>query len=169
MMKKPIFILVLLIVFISPLLTLFSSETKTINFSLPGLLDSSKTISLNDYKDKVVVLNIWASWCQGCREEQPDFVDIQEKYPKEKLVLITVNIDNNKDNALEFMDELKQQLGKEINFIALYDEKKELAKSLKPKALPVTYVINKGGSISKTIYGKKIDELKESIKALIAN
>jgi rhodanese-related sulfurtransferase/peroxiredoxin len=46
------------------------------NFRLPGLLDSTKTVSLADHKGKPVVVNFFASWCVYCNEELPGFVQV---------------------------------------------------------------------------------------------
>ncbi len=52
-----------------------------------------KTFSLSEFKDKVVVLEFWATWCPPCRESIPHLSKLQEKY-KDKIVLIGVSGEN---------------------------------------------------------------------------
>ena len=46
------------------------------DFALPELREPSKIISPNQMRGKVWLLNVWASWCVGCREEHPFLLDI---------------------------------------------------------------------------------------------
>jgi thiol-disulfide isomerase/thioredoxin len=54
-----------------------------------GLKDiSGKTIDKKDYKDKVLILDVWGTWCPPCRTEIPHFVKLQEKYRDKGLRII---------------------------------------------------------------------------------
>jgi len=48
-------------------------------FALARLDDAAKTVSLDDLKGKVFILNVWASWCVACREEHPILLDFAKK------------------------------------------------------------------------------------------
>jgi len=48
-------------------------------FALARLDDAAKTVSLDDLKGKVFILNVWASWCVACREEHPILLDFARK------------------------------------------------------------------------------------------
>ncbi len=59
------------------------------------LKDSSgKTVSLNDYRGKVVLLDFWATWCHGCQEEIPWFSDFHRKYAGKGLAVVGVSLDS---------------------------------------------------------------------------
>jgi peroxiredoxin len=59
-----------------------------------GLQDSvGKRANLKDYRGKVVVLDFWATWCHGCKEEIPWFSEFQRKYGDEGLSVIGVSLD----------------------------------------------------------------------------
>ena len=47
--------------------------------------------SLADDRGKVIVLNLWATWCPPCREEMPTLERLQERYGKEGVVVIAVS------------------------------------------------------------------------------
>lgn len=50
-------------------------------------LSSNREESLQQYADKVVILNIWATWCPPCRAEMPDLDELQQKHPEQLKVL----------------------------------------------------------------------------------
>ena len=59
-----------------------------------GLQDSSgKQTNLKEYRGKVVVLDFWATWCHGCKEEIPWFSEFQRKYGDKGLSVIGVSLD----------------------------------------------------------------------------
>jgi cytochrome c biogenesis protein CcmG/thiol:disulfide interchange protein DsbE len=63
----------------------------------PGftLLDAQGAeVRLSDYKGKVVLLNFWATWCTGCKEEIPSFIDFQTKYKSSGLEVLGVSMDD---------------------------------------------------------------------------
>src|ERR1700728_1306616 len=53
-------------------------------------------ISTAEWKDKVVLLNFWATWCPPCREEVPELVDLQTRY-KDRLQVIGISMDDPED------------------------------------------------------------------------
>jgi thiol-disulfide isomerase/thioredoxin len=55
---------------------------------------NGKSIRLNDYKGKVVLLDFWATWCTGCKEEIPWFIEFVQKYKSKGLVAIGVALDD---------------------------------------------------------------------------
>lgn len=60
-----------------------------------GLTPEGKTLSLNDVKSKVTIIDFWASWCKPCRRENPNVVKLYEKYHDKGLEIIGVSLDNN--------------------------------------------------------------------------
>ena len=60
-----------------------------------GLKDASgKTVMLEQYRGKVVLLDFWATWCTGCKEEMPWFVEYQKKFGTKKFAVIGVAMDD---------------------------------------------------------------------------
>ena len=49
------------------------------SFSLPSLQDESKTVSTSDFAGKTYVLNVWATWCVGCRQEHAALLEIARR------------------------------------------------------------------------------------------
>jgi peroxiredoxin len=70
------------------------------DFNLP-LIDGGQ-LRLSSYRGKVVLLDFWATWCLPCREETPQFVDLQQKYGGEGLQIIGVSMDDSIDPVRPF-------------------------------------------------------------------
>ncbi|HEV2251110.1 MAG TPA: TlpA disulfide reductase family protein [Candidatus Limnocylindria bacterium] len=70
-------------------------------FALPSLTDGS-TISLDQYKGKVVVLNFWASWCIPCKEENPALTDVWERYRGTDVVLLGIVFQDSVEAARDY-------------------------------------------------------------------
>ena len=54
--------------------------------------------SLNKLRGKFVLIDFWASWCAPCMREMPNIKAISDKYPKDKLEIISVSLDKNQGN-----------------------------------------------------------------------
>ncbi len=59
-----------------------------------ALKDSSdNTVSLKDYRGKVILLDFWATWCGGCKEEIPWFSEFERKYGAKGFIVVGVSLD----------------------------------------------------------------------------
>lgn len=65
-------------------------EREAPDFRLPGL--SGDTLSLADFRGKIVFLNFWASWCPPCRKEMPSMEKLWREYKDDGLVIVAVNL-----------------------------------------------------------------------------
>ncbi len=134
-------------------------------------LQHSKEYSLQDFKGKAVLLNFWASWCTGCQAEMPEFMELQKEYKDKGLVIVAVNIDRNKDKAVEFLRELEKSTGKKVNFLVLYDGKKRVIKKYKPIGMPSSYLIDGEGTLVKyfpsSFTKENVHVLKKAIEEVL--
>ncbi len=69
----------------------FSEPTAAPNFTLKDA--AGKRVRLSDFKGKVVLLDFWATWCHGCKDEIPWFIEFQKKYRPRGLAVIGVSMD----------------------------------------------------------------------------
>ena len=150
-----------------------SSDTTrpSVDFKLPHLEDDSKTASLSDYRGQVLLLNLWASWCTGCRKEMSEFITLHQEYRQKKFAVVAVNLDDQKGRALSFLKKFAQAEGRKISFLTLYDRDKSLAARLNPTAFPASYLIDSSGNLVKSYTGsiseKDLPLLRQEIDDLL--
>ena len=109
-------------------------------FTLEYLKESSSFDS-KSLGNGVYLLNIWAQWCKGCKEEMPLFNEVAKKYADKGFKIIAVNIDTKQKKAKKFVKKLESKLGETSSIIFLYDKKKELAKAYDAKVIPISLLI----------------------------
>lgn len=109
-----------------------------------------ETLSLRDFRGKVVVLNAWASWCEPCKQETPALVKSASRFSPDDVAFIGLDAFDSKDKALEFVD----QFG--MTYPSLFDPDGELLGSIPgipPKAVPSTLILDREGRIAVRIIG----------------
>lgn len=115
-------------------------------FSLPSLKGES-TISSDVAKGKVVIVDFWASWCEPCKASFPTYNDLLSKYGSKGLVIIGINIDNDKEKALGFLEETP------AHFLVAVDPDKKVAEAYNLPTMPTSYIIGRDGNILYTHAG----------------
>ena len=108
-----------------------------------------------DYRDKVVVLDFWASWCVPCRRSFPWMNEMHDKYGKDGLVIIGVNMDASTADAEAFLAEIPAR------FQIIYDAEGDLAKRYDVIAMPSSYVFDRDGKQVANHLGFKVKRQDE--------
>ena len=118
------------------------------DFTLPDL--NGKRVSLADYKGRVVLLNIWATWCAPCVEEMPSMEKLHQELKDEKFVILAVSIDESGAKAVRpFMKKHK------LSFPALIDSAGTLNNLYRTTGVPESFIIDKQGRILEEIIGPR--------------
>jgi len=116
------------------------------DFTLPDLEGNSLTLS--DFRGKVIILNFWATWCPPCRKEIPDFVELYEKYKDEGLLIIGVNLDKGDSRAVkQFSKNYK------INYPIVLGNVNVTQDYGGIRGIPTTFVIDRKGDIKEKYVG----------------
>jgi thiol-disulfide isomerase/thioredoxin len=115
-------------------------------FSLPSL-EGGQTISSKDYKGKVMIVDFWASWCGPCKASFAAYNELLKKYGSKGLVIVGINIDNDKEKAREFLAE------NPASFHIAADPEKTVATAYKLPTMPTAYLIDRSGNILYTHAG----------------
>ncbi|HEY7077215.1 MAG TPA: TlpA disulfide reductase family protein [Solirubrobacteraceae bacterium] len=98
--------------------------------------------SLANYKGKVVVLNVWASWCPPCRDEVPLLQRTQEKIAPRGGTVLGIDTQDQSSDALAF---LKQH---DATFPSLRDRDRSYGRELGVTGYPETFVIDRRGRVA---------------------
>jgi len=122
------------------------SGTSAPDFTFPGL--DGKMIRLSDYKGKVVLVNIWATWCPPCVDEMPSMEKLYQKFKGENFEILAVSIDEPGLKAVApFMKKSK------LTFPALIDSEGTIKTVYGITGIPESFIIDKQGILIKKIIG----------------
>lgn len=114
-------------------------KANSINASFKNI--NGETVSLQDLKGKVVVMNFWATWCPPCIAEMPSLQKLHEELKAEKdIVFMAIEVDQDIDKAAKFMAKNKYTL-------PLYTVDAELPEELMSNSIPMTVIFAKNGDI----------------------
>jgi peroxiredoxin len=114
-------------------------------FTLTDATGSS--VKLSDYKGRVVLLNFWATWCHGCQEEIPWFVQFEEKYKGGGLAVIGVSMD---DDGWKSVKPFLEQ--KKLNYTIVVGNE-PMGKLFGLDTMPMTLLIDREGQIAASYSG----------------
>lgn len=118
------------------------AEVQSVDPLLANL--SRDAIRPAELRGKVVLVDIWASWCQPCAEALPFLAQLRDELGKDDLELVTVNVDADRRAATAFL----KGLGLEEKILVLNDpEAKQVEKELGILRLPTTLFIDRTGRV----------------------
>jgi len=115
----------------------------------------SDTLSFNKYQGEVIYVDFWASWCPPCTKSFPYMNHLHNKLKNKGLKIIAVNLDEVVNDANSFLTKSS------ADFMTLYDQDQECAKSFDVKAMPSTYLVDKKGVVRYIHLGFKDSEIEE--------
>lgn len=109
--------------------------------------DSDHSVSLNQYRGQVVLVNFWATWCPPCVEELPSLMSLQERMKGRGLVVVGVSIDVDGDAYHRFLKVHN------INFVTVRDPEQKVASMYGTSGWPETYIIDRQGVLRRKFVG----------------
>ena len=124
-------------------------------FALTDL--SKKTINLDDYKGKKVILNFWATWCPPCVNEMPLLQEVYNNRKGEGIEVIGINYNEDYERVKKFISE------KGVVFTILIDSDLKVSMDYGVIGLPVTFFIDREGRIKEKFKGELNKKLIEDI------
>jgi peroxiredoxin len=115
--------------------------------SFPARRLDGAPASLNDYRGRVVLLNLWASWCVPCQQEMPDLQRLYSENARRGLVVLGVDQGESAQAAASFA----RSHG--VTFPVLLDEEQRYGRAYAAIGLPTTVVIDRSFRIVRGIDG----------------
>ena len=127
------------------------------DFSLNSVREDS-LYTLREMKNKVVLINFWATWCGPCRLEIPDFNELYAKYNNRGFEILGISISDTKEQLINFLNAYK------IDYPVLYGKQNVMQKVLSEYggiySIPISVLIDKNNQILRVYPGailKKYD------------
>jgi len=111
-------------------------------------LRDGRPVGLADYRGRVILLNIWATWCQPCRVEMPAMERLAQRLAGTDFSILAVSVD---DEDSTVVDMFAKQLG--LTFDILHDRSGESQRFYQTHGVPESCVIDRHGVIVKKVIG----------------
>ena len=137
-----------------------SETARAIDFTLTDL--DGKYVSMRELRGHTVYLNFWTTWCKYCKKEMPELQQVSEQYRDKNVIVITVNIGEDKKTAADYI----QSHG--YPFRVLLDTEKTLTKAYGIKSIPVSIIVDPLGNIKhKQVGAMTGDQMKEALDSVL--
>jgi peroxiredoxin len=104
---------------------------------------SGDSVSLSSYRGKVVLLNVWATWCGPCRKEIPELRVINSRYSSQGLTVVGVTVDTEGTEAqiADFVKEFR------MDYALWHDPNERISAQYAIVGLPASFLIDRSGVI----------------------
>ncbi|MGI8770493.1 MAG: TlpA family protein disulfide reductase [Acidobacteriaceae bacterium] len=122
--------------------------------------DASRSIRLDDYRGRVVVLNFWATWCAPCIEELPSLTALQQRMPQ--IQVLAVSTDDDPTAYHRFLAE------HHVGLLTVEDQQQHANALYGTFRYPETYIIDRKGIIRRKFIGEQ-DWTSPEILAYLAH
>lgn len=139
-----------------------SAKAAKLNLTIKDM--NGKEVNLAAYKGKVILLDFWATWCGPCKIEIPAFVELQDRYRDQGLVVLGFSVDDPIDKLKPFAQQFK------MNYPVLVGrDREDVQDAYGPIwGIPTTFLIGRNGKICKKHMGLATKEqFEKEIKALL--
>ena len=137
-----------------------------VNYPAPELAlenIAGKTEALTDYRDQVVLVNNWATWCPPCKAEMPTLAAFYDAHASEGFMIVAIEAGDAKDQVQAFADQLQ------LPFAIWLDPKGASLNAFKNSALPNSYVIDRTGTVRLMWTGEITREMLEKYVTPLLN
>lgn len=115
----------------------------------PDLLGVERTV--DEFADKVVMINFWATWCPPCVKELPSMQTLWERLRQRDFVMLAVNVGEDRSTIIEFLE----RFDTDIDFPLLIDADLEVTRGWPVFGLPTTFLLDRHGRIVLKALGER--------------
>jgi thiol-disulfide isomerase/thioredoxin len=130
----------------------------------PLLDDRGSHVSLERYRGRLVVMNLWASWCPPCRAEMPDLQSLATQYAGRGIAVLGVNEGESAERARAFAESLR------IRFPIWIDGNEQYGRTYAALGLPTTIILDRRGAVVRGFDGAlTLDQMRAAVAPLVVS
>ncbi|MGC1381567.1 MAG: TlpA disulfide reductase family protein [Candidatus Baltobacteraceae bacterium] len=124
--------------------------------------DRGRPVSLVQYRGRVVMMNLWATWCPPCRAEMPDLQRLATRYAGAGLSIVGVNQGESPERARAFADSLR------IGFPIWIDADQRYGRAYGALGLPTTVVLDRRGVVVRGFDGAlTFEQMRSAVDPMV--
>ena len=133
------------------------------DFTLDTL--QGENVTLSDLRGKIVLINLWATWCPPCRAEMPALENAYKQYKDSEVIILGLNVTN--QDSEKDIPPFVNEFG--LTFPILLDRDGSVSALYQLKGLPTTFFVNRAGIIRTVAVGGPMSEtfIRSKIEALL--
>jgi cytochrome c biogenesis protein CcmG, thiol:disulfide interchange protein DsbE len=109
--------------------------------------DNERTVRLQEFHGKILVLNFWATWCGPCVEEMPSLVQMQQKMKGKGVEVLAISVDANQSAYQDFLKTYK------VDLLTVRDPAQKSNNLYGTFKFPETYIIDRQGVLRRKFIG----------------
>jgi peroxiredoxin len=118
------------------------------DFAVPDL--DGQAVRLSAYRGRVVLVNLWATWCPPCREEMPSMERLHQRLKDKGFVLLAVSEDEGGAAGVRaFVEQMK------VTFPVLLDPDGEVGRKYEVWGFPESFLLDRGGRVVERVIGPR--------------
>ncbi len=118
------------------------------------------TVRSTDFTGKVIILDFWATWCGPCKDEIPDFIELQDQYGGDGLAIIGLSVDSLSSTVTQFLATYTPV----IDYTVVMANASVQSSYGGIEAIPTTFIIDRNNIIRKKFVGTRYkDEFVSAI------
>jgi thiol-disulfide isomerase/thioredoxin len=118
---------------------------------------NGQSVSLSDFRGKIVFINFWTTWCLACVIEMPSMEKLHQKFKDKDFAMVAVNLQESASKVKQFFKEFK------LTFMTLLDSTGDVGAELGIRSIPTTFILDKSGRIIGKALGPREWESQESM------
>ena len=102
---------------------------------------SDRRLRLTDFKGRIVLVDLWASWCAECQQSFPALDRLSREYRPRGVEIVAVNLDQHKKDAVAFLAMLPHEM------LVVFDPRARLLEAFGAAGIPSSYLIDRQGTV----------------------